>query len=443
MLDTLGLSRDAELVYQTMVSAPTAGVADVAGTLGLPESRVRDGLDELVRFTLARESRDEPGKLRMVSPDIALSTLLHREEQELAQRQHELAAKKVAITTAVAEYANLQPNLGGNSSERLVGLDRIQSRLEVLARDLRAECLSVMPGGAQSQASLDASRPLDRDALERGISILTLYQDSARHDLATASYARWLTDLGGQVRTAPMLPPRMLIFDREVAIIPIDPANTKLGALCTYRCPPRHHHVHGSECRRVLGGVQPGRDTLAVGAGVVRLYDLATGRLRTTLTDTAGFTNGAVTTIAFSPDANLLAAGTQNGTLLPFDLATGHLRAVPDADDKYHPAGSAVAFSPNGKTLVVGDGDGAVRLYDPSTGLLRTTLADIDLTSVAFSPDGQNLAAGDGDGQVVVWPTGVFADPYQLLCTEVGQVSAEDWISYAPSEQEPPACASS
>ncbi|WP_234349186.1 MULTISPECIES: LuxR C-terminal-related transcriptional regulator [unclassified Streptomyces] len=49
----------------------------------------------------------------------------------------------------------------------------------------------------------------------------------------TLAYARWLTQEGGQVRTSPLLPPRLLIFDRSVAVVPIDPANSRLGALCT------------------------------------------------------------------------------------------------------------------------------------------------------------------------------------------------------------------
>jgi DNA-binding CsgD family transcriptional regulator len=60
-----------------------------------------------------------------------------------------------------------------------------------------------------------------------------LYQDSARNDPTTHAYAQWLTDRGGEVRTAPILPTRMLIFDRRTAVIPIDPDNTRLGALCT------------------------------------------------------------------------------------------------------------------------------------------------------------------------------------------------------------------
>jgi hypothetical protein len=86
---------------------------------------------------------------------------------------------------------------------------------------------------AQSQASLDASRPLDEDAMARGIDLRTLYQDSVRNDPATYAYAQWMTERGGQVRTAPVLPPRLLIFDRTTAVVPIDPANTRAGALCT------------------------------------------------------------------------------------------------------------------------------------------------------------------------------------------------------------------
>lgn len=63
--------------------------------------------------------------------------------------------------------------------------------------------------------------------------MMTLLQDSAHHDPATHAHARWLTDLGAQARTATVLPLRMLIFDRPVAVMPIDAANTRLGALCT------------------------------------------------------------------------------------------------------------------------------------------------------------------------------------------------------------------
>ncbi|MFI9064308.1 hypothetical protein ACIGQE_20955 [Streptomyces sp. NPDC053429] len=91
----------------------------------------------------------------------------------------------------------------------------------------------ILPGGPLSEASLEASRPLDRRALGRGIEMRSVYQDSARNDPATLAYARWLTEEGGQVRTSPLLPPRLLIFDAKVAVVPIDPANSRLGVLCT------------------------------------------------------------------------------------------------------------------------------------------------------------------------------------------------------------------
>ncbi|MFI8503562.1 hypothetical protein ACIGFK_34425 [Streptomyces sp. NPDC085524] len=106
--------------------------------------------------------------------------------------------------------------------------------LEELAHGLAREFTAILPGGALSEASLEASRPLDRRALGRGNEMRSVYQDSARNDPATLAYARWLTEKGGQVRTSPLLPPpRLLIFDAKVAVVPIDPANSRLGALCT------------------------------------------------------------------------------------------------------------------------------------------------------------------------------------------------------------------
>jgi DNA-binding CsgD family transcriptional regulator/sugar-specific transcriptional regulator TrmB len=237
VLQPLGVSPDTESVYRLMLLEPTFGVEELAEHLELPEEQVRAALDELARLSLARESRDHPGRLRAVEPNVAFDTMLRQHEHDVAQRLRTLADRRAAAAAAVAEYSTLLPNHPEAGSERLVGLDAVQARLEELGRELTSECLSVMPGGAQSQASLDASRPLDQHALAEGIELLTLYQDSARNDPTTYAYARWMTENGGQVHTAPIIPPRMLIFDRRAAIVPIDPTNTRLGALCT-REPP-------------------------------------------------------------------------------------------------------------------------------------------------------------------------------------------------------------
>ncbi|MDH6707976.1 DNA-binding CsgD family transcriptional regulator/sugar-specific transcriptional regulator TrmB [Kitasatospora sp. MAA19] len=233
MLELLGLDAIAEAVYREMLTDPEGGVTELRDRLALPEATVRAALDRLADLTLLRASREQPGTLRPVSPERGLDLLLRRQEEKLARRQQELAASKAAVARALAGYATLRADTPTGGHERLVGLDAIQDKLEELAARLTAEVLAVTPGGAQSAASLAASRPLDEDALLRGVRLRTIYQDSVHDDPETLGYARWMVGLGGEVRTAPVLPPRMLVFDRSTAVVPIDPENTRAGALCT------------------------------------------------------------------------------------------------------------------------------------------------------------------------------------------------------------------
>jgi DNA-binding CsgD family transcriptional regulator/sugar-specific transcriptional regulator TrmB len=233
MLGALGLSAAAEAVYTAMLKHGDADLMDLVTYTGLTETAVRMALDELADHTFVRPSRRAPGRLRVVSPQVALNLILRMQEADLARRAGEFAAARAAAAAAIAEYS-LAYDAMGDIIERLNGIDAVTAKLELLADVVEDECLSVMPGGAQSQAGLEASRPLDDSALHRGVTLYTLYQDSMRNDPATYTYAQWLTEHGGEVRTAPLLPPRMLIFDRRIAVIPIDPDNTKIGALCTY-----------------------------------------------------------------------------------------------------------------------------------------------------------------------------------------------------------------
>ncbi|GAA0274474.1 helix-turn-helix domain-containing protein [Streptomyces polychromogenes] len=232
-LEILGLDRTQEAVYRSLLAGSAEGVEDLASRLGISTGDVGACLEHLLDMGLLQPSRDRSGTLRAVSPEIGFDIILHRHEAELLHRQRQISLGREIAARTVAALAREPGPADTEVGERLIGLDAIQRRLETLTRGLRGECLAIEPGGAQSQASLDAARPLDESALDRGVRFLTIYQDTARNDPATLAHARWINDRGGQVRTSPATPPRLIVFDRRTAIVPIDPSHTRKGALCT------------------------------------------------------------------------------------------------------------------------------------------------------------------------------------------------------------------
>jgi WD40 repeat protein len=66
---------------------------------------------------------------------------------------------------------------------------------------------------------------------------------------------------------------------------------------------------------------------------------------------------------------------------------------------------SSLAFSPDGQQLASGSESGTVRLWDVRTGEQVWSLEGYasGVKSVAFSPDGQLLALGSSDGTVILW----------------------------------------
>ncbi|MBS2964128.1 helix-turn-helix transcriptional regulator [Actinocrinis puniceicyclus] len=220
----------AQSVYHLMLERPEFGVAQLADATGFTEASVRAALDDLADLMLVRVSREDPNRLRAVSPEVGLADLMRRHEADLAARQAKVAAARAAVTRLVAERADAF-NPGSANGERLVGLDAIQHRLESLGHAATKECVGVHPGAAQRAEDLAEGRLLDAEALSRGVAFRTLYQDSVRNDPATINHAHWLMDRGGEVRTAPIVPQRLVIVDRTHALVPLDPADTRKGAL--------------------------------------------------------------------------------------------------------------------------------------------------------------------------------------------------------------------
>ncbi|MGF1425733.1 LuxR C-terminal-related transcriptional regulator [Kitasatospora sp. LaBMicrA B282] len=227
MLETLGLTAAASAVYQAMLDRPGDDVARLAEHCALTRPQVYDCFEQLTELMLLRASAEHPGQLRAVSPEIGLADVLARQEAELAARQAQLAASRAAVIRMVADRAEQNSHHG----ERLLGLDAVQARLEQMGHQARTEVLGVHPGSAMRPEDLQAGRQANSDVIARGVTVKSLYQDATRNDPHTTGYAHWLLSLGSEVRTAPVIPQRMVITDRVRALVPIDPADTRKGAL--------------------------------------------------------------------------------------------------------------------------------------------------------------------------------------------------------------------
>ena len=127
---------------------------------------------------------------------------------------------------------------------------------------------------------------------------------------------------------------------------------------------------------------------------------------------------GAVTSVAFSPNSGIVASGDAAGTTVLWNARNGLGPVLNDVgpiltDGSQNPI-SDIAFSPNGGILAGGDQNSVV-LWDVAKGPHVSHLFDVGgppdynfAYSVDFSPDGKTLAAGDEDGDVLLWNAGTY-----------------------------------
>ena len=122
---------------------------------------------------------------------------------------------------------------------------------------------------------------------------------------------------------------------------------------------------------------------------------------------------GPVSTVAFSPNAALIAGGSSDNTVTIWDAGSGLLRQTLAGESQ--PVYS-IAFEPNGRRIVSGGKDGVVTVRDTDSGQrvghpLRPEMTygwDVlpSVLSLAVSPDGTAIVSGNADATVKIWSEG-------------------------------------
>lgn len=168
----------------------------------------------------------------------------------------------------------------------------------------------------------------------------------------------------------------------------------------------------------------PQGETLASGSddGAVKLWEARTGKLLRTLGHQT-----VVLSVAFDPQGEMLASGSADSTVKLWETRSGKLlRTLEEHQGRVR----SVAFDPQGRTLASGSDDKTVKLWEARRGRLLRTLEghrDVVLSAV-FDPQGGTLASGSADQTVKLWE----AHSGKLLRTLEGHQAPAYSVTFDP-----------
>jgi sugar-specific transcriptional regulator TrmB len=175
----------------------------------------RAALDLLVDLGLVDQDGD---RLCAVDPSLVQSRVV----TPLGQRATALLTESTAWATTFAELGQAFRREAAAASPitEVRGLDNINRFLQAAVGDAEDELLTAQPAGARSASTLELAIDRDVRALQRGVSMRTLYQHSARRSVATREYVARVVEHGAQVRTLDEFFNRLIVVDRRLAVVP-------------------------------------------------------------------------------------------------------------------------------------------------------------------------------------------------------------------------------
>ncbi|MEJ8636310.1 helix-turn-helix transcriptional regulator [Streptomyces sp. MS2.AVA.5] len=228
-LSILGLTATEERVYRHFLRNPDTSAEDIHVLLHAAREEVERVLERLTELSLLRTG--ESGGTVAADPENAVDRLTDLRLRELHDQLRQVTQSRHLIAGLRAEQ-DARP-LVTQGVERLEVLARLRDRIDDLAFFAREEILSVEPYTALTPENIAHSRPLDTRCLRRGVRIRSVVLREALDHPPTVAYLRELTVQGAVIRVADSLSERILVYDRQTALVPVDPVDTARGALVT------------------------------------------------------------------------------------------------------------------------------------------------------------------------------------------------------------------
>jgi sugar-specific transcriptional regulator TrmB/DNA-binding CsgD family transcriptional regulator len=212
VLGALGIDGAEEEVYRTLIGRSSARAVDLAQTMGQTPESVEAVLATLAERGLAARTADGT-EFVAAPPAVALATLVRDRRDDL--RQAELA---------VAELAEEHRAVAGNRAvadliEVVTGVDAVRQRFTQIEHAARREIRAFVTANPIA-VTFDESEPHEQAAMGRGVRFRVLMERAA---LGVPGVVESIVSApsGQEVRVADSVPIKMMVADRDLALVPL------------------------------------------------------------------------------------------------------------------------------------------------------------------------------------------------------------------------------
>lgn len=223
MSDVLGLDRNMREAYHLLLQGNVSTAVRMTERLGISRAQGDRVVARLTAAGLVAVSPEDPARLVPLDPRRGLGPTIARRQAKLLAQQHELSRSQEAFAALVAAYTSYDGSVSTAPEELSRSGAAVRGRVEDMLEAARSAVMCFLAEGSRGIA-LGVSTGAIEKAIDRGVSVRAIYAGSIMADDAVRAQVRWLVSRGGSARTAPSLPPAMLVVDRMTAIVPAEPS---------------------------------------------------------------------------------------------------------------------------------------------------------------------------------------------------------------------------
>jgi len=212
LLSVLGLDEAELAAYRMLVTGPSGTATEVSGALGVSVGKATRVIASLEAKGLVARSGTAIDHVVASPPDIALGALIVEHQEGIRQAELEMRALRERYLAASSSRAEQVVDV-------VRGREAVRQRFNQLQRGARREVLEFVKGDVVA-VSVDENVE-EEAAISRGVTYrFLLERQTLERPGLMAAVSESIRD-GVELRVTRELPIRLIVVDREIAMIPL------------------------------------------------------------------------------------------------------------------------------------------------------------------------------------------------------------------------------